>query len=280
MAGLAANAALGGLGGMGGIGGLGGQAYQILEALAIAVGRPTGAALVLPVFTRAQLGTSLKGVIALALSFPAALPIMHGLRAQAFATPVLVLLGAKEVLIGLIIGLLVGLPVWSVQAAGEMLDTQRSATQDRQSSPGTGDQDSTTSALLGMTAITVFVMAGGLAVLARTIDDSYVVWPPLALLPLSASGWGPFLLGTLDRLMRVGLGLAAPVMLGMLLCEACVILLMRAVPKLHMYDLAPTLRNLMFVVMMVAYVGYMVVFMRKEVETIAGVGAALRLLLP
>lgn len=256
------------------------QAFPLLEAVALAAGRPAGAAIVLPVFSRAQLSNTVKATVALALAFPVVPPILEGLKAQSFTTSVLVLLEVKEVFIGVIIGMLMGLPIWSVQAAGELLDTQRSATQDRQSVPETGEQDSTTAAFLGMTEIALFVMVGGMVVLARTIADSYAVWPALALLPLPTRGWASFLLGMLDHLSRTSVGLAAPVVLGMLLCEACVILLMRAVPKLHMYDLAPTLRNLMFVLMMFAYVEYLVMFMQKTVDGIAGATAGLRVLLP
>ena len=69
-------------------------------------------------------------------------------------------------------------------------------------------------------------------------------------------------------------------MLGMLLCDGCVILLMRSVPKLHMYDLAPTLRNLLFVFLMFAYAGFLVVYMRRDIDQIARVASDLRVLLP
>ena len=252
------------------------QGAALLEAQALAIGRPAGAAVVLPIFTRAQLGNTIKGSFAFALSLVAAPPIAVALQANALSSTDLVLLELKEVVIGALVGFLLGLPIWTAEAAGELLDTQRSATQDRQSVPGTGDQDSTTASFLGVTLIALFVMMGGLVVLARTIDDSYAVWPPLSFRPLPTHGWATFLLGMLDRLSRASLALAAPLILGMLLCEACVILLMRGVPKLHMYDLAPTLRNLIFALMMFAYVEYLVAYMRQDVDQVAGATAAIR----
>lgn len=251
----------------------------LVSSVAISMGRPAGSALVLPVFTRAQLGGPVRGAIAFALGLAAVPGISSELAAHPVSLPLLALLGTKEVFVGLLIGVLLGVPIWSVQCAGEFLDTQRSATQDRQPEPGSGNQNSTTATFLGMTVVTLFVLSGGLNALVSTIGASYGVWPALQFLPLPTTGWGDFLLGLLDGIARVSLSLAAPVVLGMVLCEACVILLMRAVPKLHIYDLAPTLRNLMFVVLMLAYAQFLVAYMHREIEHLQGVAAQLRELL-
>ena len=251
----------------------------LLSAAAIAMGRPAGAALALPVFTRAQLSGSIRATIAFALALGAMPAISESLAAAPITAPLLVLIGTKEIFVGLLIGVLLGLPIWSVQCAGELLDTQRSATQGSESEPESGNQDSNTAAFLGMTVSTLFVISGGLVALADTINGSYEVWPALRLLPLPTTGWIDFLLGLLDHLTRVSLSLAAPVVMGMLLCETCVILLMRAVPKLQLYDLAPTLRNLAFALLMFAYADYLVVYMHGEIGRLHDAAAGLRALL-
>ena len=250
-----------------------------LSAVAIAMGRPAGAALVLPVFTRAQLGGPMRAAVAFALGLAAVPGISAELASSPVPAALLVLLGTKEVFVGLLIGVLLGVPIWSVQSAGELLDTQRSATQDQQSEPGSGNQNSTTATFLGITVIALFVISGGLNALVATVGSSYGVWPALRFLPLPATGWGNFLLGVLDRVGRVSLSLAAPVVLGMLLCEACVILLVRSVSKLQIYDLAPTLRNLMFVLLMLGYTQFLVAYMHREVGRVQGAAGQLRELL-
>lgn len=260
-------------------GALVGQIAPQLSAVAIAMGRPAGSALVLPVFTRAQLGGPVRAAVAFALGLAAVPGIGMELASHPVPSAMLVLLGAKEVFVGLLIGVLLGVPIWSVQGAGELLDTQRSATQDKQSEPGSGNQNSTTATFLGLTVIALFVLSGGLNALSATIGASYGVWPALQFLPLPTTGWGSFLLGILDHLARVSLSLAAPVILGMLLCEACVILLMRAVSKLHLYDLAPTLRNLMFVLLMLGYAQFLVGYMHAEIDRLQGAAGQLRALL-
>lgn len=253
-----------------------GRLMPLLSATALAMGRPAGAAIVLPIFTRAQLGGPVRAAVAFSLGLAAIPAIDRQLVAHPVAVPLLALMGAKELFIGLLIGVMTGVPIWSVQSAGELLDTQRSATQDRQSEPGSGNQDSTTAAFLGMTVVALFVISGGLAVFARTIYASYEIWPPLQLMPLPTFGWATFALGLLDHVSEVSLAIAAPVLLAMLLCETVVILLMRAIPKLHLYDLAPTLRNLMFVFMMLLYAGWLVAYMQGEIGHLRDITAALR----
>jgi len=255
------------------------QLISLVSATAIAMGRPAGSALVLPVFTRAQLGGPVRGAVAFALGLAAVPGIAGELASHPVSGALLALIGIKEVFVGLLIGLLLGVPIWSVQCAGELLDTQRSATQDQQSEPGSGNQNSTTATFLGMTVVVLFVISGGFDALVATIGASYGVWPALRLLPLPTTGWGDFLLGLMDHIMRVSLSLAAPVVMGMLLSEACVILLVRAVSKLQIYDLAPTLRNLMFIVLMLGYAQFLVVYMHREIGHLSGAAGQLRELL-
>ncbi|GAN55015.1 type III secretion system export apparatus subunit SctT [Tanticharoenia sakaeratensis] len=241
--------------------------FPALTALAIAMGRPMGVALVLPIFTRAQIGGPIRGAFAFVLALPVAPAIYRGIADSAPVTPMLAILGAKELVIGVMIGLLAGLPIWGIQSVGEVLDTHRSATQGQVSEPGSGNQDSLTATLLAMTAIALFVTGGGLGLIAQTIAQSEEVWPPLSMTLHPKAGFGTALLGLLDRIEIVSLTVAAPVTLAMLLCDACVILLMRAIPKLHLYDLAPTLRNLAFTLMMLAYTAWLVVYARREMIT-------------
>ncbi|MBO1360448.1 type III secretion system export apparatus subunit SctT [Acetobacter sacchari] len=236
---------------------------DLLAALTLAMARPTGAALVLPIFTRAQLGGPIRGAFAFALCLPAAPGIYESLMVTPQSTPALALMTAREMVIGLMVGLVVGLPIWAIQSIGEFIDTQRSATQGQTSESGTGGQESLSAVLLSMMAIALFVMENGLGLLNRTLIESELLWPPLSLTLIPQPGFGMSLLGLLDGLTRTSLTVAAPIMLAMILCDACVILLMRAIPKLHLYDIAPTLRNLAFVMMMMLYSGWLLAYARR-----------------
>lgn len=259
------------------------QIIALLQAAAFAMARPLGVALVLPVFTRAQLGGLVRGCTAFALSLPAVPGIAQALH-DAAPDPVLgqlrlVLLGGKEMFVGVLLGILVGIPIWAVQSAGELLDTQRSSTSGSDTEPGSGNQASTTGGLLGFTAVTLFVVTGGLGAVADVVYASYGVWPPLRLAPGAGMAWVDFTLGQIGHVSRTSLQLAAPLVIGMLTAEAGVILLMRAVPKFNPYDLAPTLRNLVFTALMALYVQYLLTYAGNELNVAHHAADELRALL-
>ncbi len=222
-------------------------------AIALGMARPMGLALVIPVFTRADVGTPIRAGFALALALPHLQPLTAALQAASPGMLRLGFLGVKEVLAGVLIGLLFGLPLWALQAAGELLDTQRSAPSSGGNDPGTGGQMSATAGLIGTTATTLFVAAGGLGVVASALYASFAVWPVLRFVPAVSPGAPLAALALIDGFSRTMVLSAAPVMLAMLMADAVVILVGKSVPKLGLFDLAATLRNLVFVGAMLVY---------------------------
>ena len=235
----------------------------LVPATALAMARPAGIALLLPVFTRAQLGGPVRAAFALALALPGISPAAAVLAEGAGGPGWFILLSAKEAFAGALLGFLFGMPIWAVQSAGEILDVQRSATSGSAAEPGTGNQNSTTADLFAISAITLFVVTGGLGALAECLYASYGPWPLGQVLPEARGGWPAFLLQLLDRLTRVSLVLAAPLVLAALIAEVAVALLSRAVPKLNAYDLSPTLRNLVFALMLAAYAAFLMAYVER-----------------
>lgn len=238
---------------------------ETLTGLVLAMARPFGIALILPVFTRAQMGAPLRAGFALALGLPA-LPVIvaalgqeaggQGLP-QASLDPLrIALLAAKEVFAGVLVGLPFGIPIWIASASGEVLDLQRNAGQNAVQEPG-GEQLSTTAALLSVTSIALFVAAGGLALVFEALYASYRLWPATRFLPEFRPDAGWIVLGMLDSVMRGALVLAAPVLIAMLVAEVASALLSRAVPRLHTDDVAATVKNLVFILMLLLCFGFL-----------------------
>lgn len=231
--------------------------FPLLVALAISMARPMGAALVLPVFTRAQLGGPVQAGFAMALALPAVPATMAALQGAGGVSGLqLGLLGFKEVVAGAVLGLLFGLPVWAVQTAGELMDQQRGVGVNEGSEPG-GGQTSISAAILSLGAVTVFVAAGGLGFVAEAIYGSYAAWPLLELMPPFAPGAGAALLGMLDQVVRIGLILAGPLLIALLVAELAVLLVARAVPRLNVFDIAQTLKNVVFIGAILLYVEFL-----------------------
>ena len=255
------------------------QLIAPLIAVALCMGRPLGLALVVPVFTRINLGALISAGFAMALALPQVPPVLAEIRATNPDLIRLGLLGGKEMAAGLVIGILFGLPLWGLQSAGEILDTQRSAPASGGNDPGAGGQMSATAGLIGTTAVALFVSAGGIPTIAQAIYASYSVWPMMRLAPVAAPDAMGAALALLDSVSATALLTAAPVILAMLLADMAVIMVGRAVPKLGIFDLGATVRNAVFVAAMVVYGAFLMQYMAVGVAQLRGTDRHLQHLL-
>src|SRR5438309_9197212 len=97
-------------------------------AATIGVARMIGLMTVMPVFLRLGMTGLLRGVVGLLLALPA-MPMIAA--AMEGAHPSLALWGGlmiKEVVVGLLVGMVLGVPIWSAQFAGDVIDSPRNAT--------------------------------------------------------------------------------------------------------------------------------------------------------
>ena len=247
-----------------------------LMAIGIGMARPMGLALVVPVFTRMDVGLPIRAGFAMALALPNFPPLLHMLQMNPPPTMRLAFLGAKEAVAGILLGLLFGLPIWAMQSAGELLDTQRSAPSSGGNDPGTGGQMSGTAGLISTTASTLFVVAGGLGTMAAAIYSCFSIWPLLRMSPHIAPGATGVALAMLDQFTSVMVMTAAPIMLAMLMADAAVILVGKAVPKLGIFDIAATLRNLVFVGAMVLYAVFLMDVIKVQLGMLQHAGARMQ----
>lgn len=246
--------------------------------LGLAAARPLGMALVFPVFTRAEIGGLVRAGFALGLSLPVVWHATANIATLGPDRPVeLVLLSLKELMVGALIGFLLGLPFWTVQAVGELIDLQRGIGGEMAGSndPTTRGQASATSLFLGIGAIALFIAADGLQTVVRTLYDSYAIWPQLSFLPRFTLDSAMAAVGAVDHLLRYALLVGGPVLALMLLIDLSVMLIGRSAPNLNATDLAPTIKNVAFILFMGIYVTYLIDYMRAELASTQGVAAQL-----
>lgn len=238
----------------------------------IGMSRPLGLMLIMPVFTRAELGNLLRLAFAFALSLP--LLGTAGLVPADLSPPRLAFLGLKELFIGLAIGYLLGAPFWAIQAAGELIDTQRGISNPAMpSDPSSKSQASATNLLLGLLAITIFVAADGMNLVVDILYGSYRLWPVGSTLPgFDAVGE----VGRLaDHVLRLGLTVGGPVVALMLLLELCVALLGRFAPSLHLSEQGAILKNAAALAFLLLYAHALFHYVGGEVATLRDVGTRL-----
>lgn len=247
--------------------------------LVVIVARPLGLFLIFPVFTRVQLGQVAKGALALVLVVPAMPRLVGEVQASGVTGVVLAAYTVKEALIGGFIGILLALPFWAIQAMGELVDTQRGITNSDIQDPATQAQGAVTGLFLGLISATVFVSAGGLMVVADVLYRSYAVWPVMRLgMTLSPAGMD-LVASILDYIFRYGIALGGPILILMLLTDVSLAFLSRAAPQVVTQDLAPTVKNLIFVAFAIVYGTFVISYLGDEMVRLGVLGARLEGLL-
>lgn len=244
--------------------------YQHIIVMGMLMARVFGIAIILPVFTRAQIGNPVRAGFAIALILPI-LPIaLESFEGPAqFSNLELSFIVAKELVIGVIMGLLLSFPFWAVQATGELIDSQRGAAEAAFEEPGGQDQLSVTSSLLAVLSITLFVSADGLQHIATILYKSYDTWPLLDLFPKFDDRIYTIIEEALDYIFKFGFTIAGPFILIFFLVDFIVASIGRFAPKIASFDLTYTIKNFIFCILIFIYSMFFIEYVGVEVGSIS-----------
>ncbi|QOZ36599.1 type III secretion system export apparatus subunit SctT [Bradyrhizobium sp. CCBAU 53421] len=243
---------------------------ELAAATGLSAARALGIMLVLPVFTRPRISGLIRGSLTIAIGLPCLAQIKLGLEALDPNTRLIsvTVLGLKEVFVGLLLGILLSIPLWSIQAVGDIIDTQRGiSSQVAAEDPATHSQASGTGLFLGVTAVTIFVLVGGLQTMVSSLYGSYLIWPVYQFLPAVTAQGAMECLTLLDHIMLTTLLVAGPVLALLLLIDVSIMMLGRFASQLKLNDLSPTIKNAAFGVIMVSYTVYLLEYTGAEILT-------------
>lgn len=253
-----------------------------LSALALATARLLGLLAILPLASRLGLTGFLRAGVAIGLALPVVPLLLPGLQVEG-STGVasvsgarLALLATKEAFLGLLLGTVMAAPFWAAQAAGDLLDQQRGSASATVPDPARAIEASLTGTLLALVVTALFLQAGGMQMLLEAVFESYAAWPALDLLPRLAPDGATAALATLDALLSAGLTLAAPLLIALLLAELALALVGRFAPQLHVFDLALSVKGLVFIIGLPLYAAFLLGYLRASLAPLAHVGDALR----
>jgi type III secretion protein T len=240
-------------------------AYPLLTAFGLAVARSLGMIIVSPAFNRLGLTGMIRSAVAVVLAIPIAPVIYAGLSVTEAPTGMVIAgLLVKEMMIGLVIGLLFGIPFWAAEVAGELVDLQRGSTMAQLLDPLGAGETSISSTLMTITLITLFFMSGGFMLMVDGYYRSYALWPSLVFTPIVMESTVFEVLRVLDRIMQIGVLLIAPIVVALLVADMMLAYLSRMAPQLHVFDLSLPVKNLLFSFLMVLYVAFLVPLMLSE----------------
>lgn len=161
-----------------------------------------------------------------------------------FNTITMVIIIAKEVLLGYLLATFVNFIFYIAMTAGLIIDNQRGATNAQQSDPFLGDQSSPMGTIFFMSAINLFLSSGGLVAFLAFYYATYVAWPVCSLLPeLLTYNFAVFGAQQASFLVTKAFIFAAPFVLAALLCDLSLGIMNRFAPQLNVYVLSMPVKS-------------------------------------
>lgn len=257
------------------------QLAQIyLIATAFAVARMSGMILIMPVFQRLNLSGILKGSVSLVFALPMVPFVLGAITQEPMTIPQIVGLVLKEFAVGMVIGFVLGVPIWAAEIAGDVLDLQRGSSFAGIVDPGSGAESSVLSTLLGLAIVAVFFVLGGLPLILKAVYGSYVYWPMNTYLPIFSDEAAKLLLSMMDDLMRMGLLLVAPLVIALLITDFALALVARTAQHLHIFDLSLSVKNLVLAVLFVMYATFLYSYMKDDMRWMNNIDSKLETVSP
>jgi type III secretion protein T len=244
--------------------------YEYLAAAGIVFSRMIAVMLVMPVFTRIGATGVLRNGIALALTLPLVPATAAALGGEPLGTVKIAALLLKEFTVGIVLGFVLGVPLWAAEAAGDMLDLQRGASMATLIDPQGTEEASVTGTILALVMVALFFASGGFLITVRMLYESYGIWPAGRFVPVLGADAATQLLGLLDDVFNLGLLLVVPIIVCLLLADILLALVSRAAPTFNVFALSLAVKSLLFAVLLVLYSGFLASYMGRNLATLAG----------
>jgi type III secretion protein T len=189
-----------------------GQLYLSAQMLVIAAARSLGFAVFFTPFVWSHMNS---GLLRIAFGVALALPVMHPIWGEApqmvqkLPAPVVIIV-AKEIFIGMLLGLAASLPFEAIGAAGSFVDSQRNASTPIPSPAG---ELTPIGQIFMVAGLWLFATLGGFWMIVDAIFQSYRVWPPLALMPPLTMDGAMAIPALLSRLIMTAIVFSAPLVI-------------------------------------------------------------------
>ncbi|GHB11880.1 type III secretion system export apparatus subunit SctT [Salinicola rhizosphaerae] len=244
-------------------------AYPLIAAVAIGVARALGMVIMTPAFNRLGLTGMIRSAVAVTISIPLTVSLFNDFTAlreiSSFALMGIVI---KELLIGVAIGLVFGVPFWAAEVAGELIDLQRGSTMSQILDPMGATETGVTSTLLSITLLALFFITGGFMLLLDGFYRSYALWPAIDFTPLMTQASALAVLGLLDQVMKIGVLMIAPLVIALLVADLMLAYVARMAPNLHAFDLSLPIKNLLFAFLILIYVVFLIPLMVDQLDVL------------
>jgi len=228
--------------------------YQYLFALTLGAARIYPCLILVPVFSFNILKGMVRTGVVLALALVPALGLQTQLAMQMPDWPQLITLILKEGVIGILLGLIMGMPFWLFQSVGALFDNQRGALIGGQLNPALGSDVTPLGLLLQQTLILLLILGTGLSGITQIIWDSYRIWPVMQWLPLPhEQGFKQYLTLLADTFSHIII-YAGPLVALLLILDFSIAILSLYSPQLQAFVLSVPAKCLVGLLFFVLYI--------------------------
>jgi type III secretion protein T len=220
-----------------------------------------------------------QGTLRMALSLMWSIFIAYGQQGTIadMSSMMLVGIGVKEALIGIVLGYAASTVFWAAQSVGTYIDDLSGFNQVQMQNPSDGQQTSLTSTLLSQFAIAAFWMLGGMTFLLGAVYESYRWWPLTDLTPVGGQILESFILQKTDSLMETVAKLATPMMFLLLLVDIGFGFTSKVSQKLNLSSMAQPVKGALTVLMLALMAGVFIDQVRDQLS-LTGIAAEARAL--
>jgi type III secretion protein T len=248
----------------------------VVQTLALVIPRIVAMFSVLPLFDSKVLPGLLRNAMAIALSWVLIPGVFAQVKAQHFTHGELLVLVVKEGFVGFVLGYLMALPFWAMEAMGFFVDNQRGAGITASLNPLTGNDSSPLGGLFHQAFIVYFLISGGMAVVLGVLYDSYVLWDIIAWTPALRAASMPWFIAQMGHMVELALLLSAPIIIVMMLAEAGLALVGRFIPQLQVFFIAMPIKSALAMLVLMVYGATLLDFAGLEVARLPELFKALQ----
>lgn len=200
---------------------------------------------IFPLFTALNVRGTIRATLAIVLTIPL-VPLIEPQLMQ-MGIPDLWIIATimiKEFVFGLLLGVLIAIPFWGIQAAGDIIDVSRGASMANVADPVNADENSLTGVVLLYASLAIFVVAGGLQLVIELIYHSYSILnindvaPPMGVATVAAIG------ELLTRMFTLGVIISGPLMIALIVIDLTLVFGHRIAQEIEVSEFAAIVKNL------------------------------------
>jgi flagellar biosynthetic protein FliR len=195
--------------------------------------RASGVFLIAPVFGHAAVPSQFKIALILLLTIVLMATIGESTLPAVTSLADLMVLAAKELLVGVAIGFVFALLFWGVQSAGSIAGYQMGLTIASVVDPSTNQEQSVISQFWLLVSLMIFFGINGHHMIVRAFYDSYTAIPAGHVVINGSTG--ELLLKFSAYVLVIALKLAAPVMVTMLLADVALGTISKLLPTMNVF---------------------------------------------